>query len=388
MSPQVSVICPVYNRSAAVLTTIRSVRAQLVESWELIVVLDGCTDDSARWVRGEADVDPRIRVFETPGFGHPSEPRNIGLAVARGRVIAYLDHDDLWEPEHLSVVLELVDGGAALVATAHHRQDDSGNRLAETDELGLFWHHQLQLLSPIFEPSRVAHRHGLVEQVGGWRSGYGLEDWDLWVRLADAGYAFTTTAARTVTITEYPQSRRFQTLRRHNFPLSTFAEARSAAAALRLLRSPELADRIRAACVADTRRWYQELRASGGGVMPVGWNPTEAEFDAAIVAGVERTASSWADDLILTSQGKEVVLAASLWCATEELAARLTALMGGVQAEQLAVIADVAEGHGGIPAPRQSAPAVAPATSPEAPAPARPEGIDSIETPDGALTFQ
>jgi hypothetical protein len=54
-----------------------------------------------------------------------------------------------------------------------------------TPPLALCWHPELQVMNAIFQPSQVAHVAGLAESVGGWRaSGTGLEDWDLWLRLA------------------------------------------------------------------------------------------------------------------------------------------------------------------------------------------------------------
>src|SRR3954471_14883282 len=114
---EVSVICPTYNRSRLILKTIDSVLRQTMADWELLVVSDGCTDDTEEWVRRAGQDDPRVRLHRIERSGHPAAPRNHGLAHARGRLIAYIDHDDLWHPDHLAQALAALDQtGADLVA--------------------------------------------------------------------------------------------------------------------------------------------------------------------------------------------------------------------------------------------------------------------------------
>jgi len=115
--PAVSVIVPTYNASAALAAAISSVLRQDFAPWELLVVGDGCTDDSAAVTASFAD--PRVAwVGLATNSGGPSRPRNEGLRLARGRLIAYLGHDDLWLPWHLSTLVGALDSGdAALVSS-------------------------------------------------------------------------------------------------------------------------------------------------------------------------------------------------------------------------------------------------------------------------------
>ena len=349
-TPLISVICPVHNRSVAIIDTLGSVIAQSMTDWELIVVLDGCTDDTAVWVESLAATDPRIRVLVTPGFGHPGEPRNRAIAVARGAVIAYLDHDDRWAPTHLRLVAAMIADGADLVATGCRRVDESGALVGASDRIGQCWHPELQLLSPMFEPSRTAHRAGLVQRVGGWRPGVGLEDWDLWVRLADAGFRFRTALDRTVVIAVHRGSRRFVTRRPHRIDLAAFGELSSARAALADLRRPSIRAAHLAAATIDAVRWYRRLDQWGDLVQPVDAAPVDAgDFAVEVATAVRRTASGWPDDVVLVQDKRRVVLGLASWAATADLADRVHELSRRVLTEQLDVIARVAARHGGEP---------------------------------------
>ena len=103
-APLVSVIIATYNWSSVLRYAIRSVLWQTEPNFELLVIGDGCTDDSEAVVRSFAD--PRIRWHNLESnSGHQSAPNNAGLAMARGRYIAYQGHDDIWHPDYLKTLL-------------------------------------------------------------------------------------------------------------------------------------------------------------------------------------------------------------------------------------------------------------------------------------------
>src|SRR4051794_14716616 len=108
--PGVTVIIPTYNYSAVLPHSIGSALAQTVPPLEVLVVGDHCTDDSAEVVA--ATGDERVRFINLPARARvQSGPNNEGLAQARGDVIAYLGHDDLWLPAHLAHVLPSIAAG-------------------------------------------------------------------------------------------------------------------------------------------------------------------------------------------------------------------------------------------------------------------------------------
>jgi glycosyltransferase involved in cell wall biosynthesis len=102
-TPEFSVIMPTYNRAAFIGRAVNSALEQTFENFELIVVDDGSTDETMEVL--ESVNDKRLHVV-TQENGGPAVARNHGLARAIGRTIAYLDSDNNWYPDYLSVVSE------------------------------------------------------------------------------------------------------------------------------------------------------------------------------------------------------------------------------------------------------------------------------------------
>lgn len=161
-APRVSVIIATYNRSAVLRHAVASVLAQTFADFELLVVGDGCTDDSASVVGGFADA--RIRWFNlASNSGHQSTPNNEGLRQARGDLIAYLGHDDLWLPHHLEARIAAIDAGADLVAGLTEIVG-AGERHLDIAPQGLTYHPGIWL-----PPTALMHGRAMIERIGGWR---------------------------------------------------------------------------------------------------------------------------------------------------------------------------------------------------------------------------
>jgi len=115
--PLVSVIIPTFNRSNVLRMAIHSVLWQTEQDFELLVVGDGCTDDSEAVTNDFGDA--RIRWHNLPSnSGHQSAPVNAGLAMSRGRYIAFLGHDDIWHPDHLRTLLRAIVSTPADIASS------------------------------------------------------------------------------------------------------------------------------------------------------------------------------------------------------------------------------------------------------------------------------
>jgi glycosyltransferase involved in cell wall biosynthesis len=116
-SPVVSVVVATYNRSNVLRYAIESVLGQTYPDWELLVVDDASTDDTQAVVEGFDD--PRIcYVGLGANFGDQSGPNNAGTLLARGRYLAFLNHDDLWLRDHLEVGVGVLEARGADLAFA------------------------------------------------------------------------------------------------------------------------------------------------------------------------------------------------------------------------------------------------------------------------------
>jgi glycosyltransferase involved in cell wall biosynthesis len=188
--PRISVLLPTHNRGDVLHCAIQSVLAQTLPDFELLVVGDGCTDDTAAVVRGVGDA--RIRWFDlpkAPAFGYAN--RNIALREARAGIIAYLAHDDLWLPDHLELIVRCFE--SASVEFAYSRALDvsieghitpSVFNLEDlrTQERWLTW---WEGYLPI---ACVAHRAACLGRYGYWNEQMSRgADWELWMRIFEGG---------------------------------------------------------------------------------------------------------------------------------------------------------------------------------------------------------
>lgn len=102
-APLITVVIPTYNYSSVLRCAVASVLGQTLDDFELIVVGDGCTDDSQQVV--ESFGDPRVTWENLPeNTGNQGRPNMRALEMARGKYVAYLGHDDLWLPHHLATL--------------------------------------------------------------------------------------------------------------------------------------------------------------------------------------------------------------------------------------------------------------------------------------------
>ncbi len=118
MNVSVSVILPVYNRSAVLQNAMRSVLDQSYRDLELIVVDDASTEDLQPVVEGVGD--PRVRYIRRTKNGGASAARNTGLAEAKGTYIAFQDSDDLWLPGKLQMQVDLLESLSPEVGAVVH----------------------------------------------------------------------------------------------------------------------------------------------------------------------------------------------------------------------------------------------------------------------------
>ncbi|MEI3890800.1 MULTISPECIES: glycosyltransferase family 2 protein [Bacillus] len=104
-TPHVSIITPSYNSIRFIGETILSVQNQSYENWEMIIVDDASTDQSATKIKEIIEGDSRIRILSLKENVGAAKARNLAIEEARGRYIAFLDSDDIWLPHKLKTQL-------------------------------------------------------------------------------------------------------------------------------------------------------------------------------------------------------------------------------------------------------------------------------------------
>lgn len=129
--PLVSIVTPCYNAGLYIAETISSVVAQEYKNWEMIIVDDCSTDNSANIVKLYEAKDPRIHyICLDSNTGSPAIPRNVGIEHARGKYIALLDADDLWKPSKLKTQVNYMEANSCQITfTNGDMIDNEGNFL-------------------------------------------------------------------------------------------------------------------------------------------------------------------------------------------------------------------------------------------------------------------
>ena len=196
--PLVSVIIATYNWSNVLRLAIHSVLWQSEQDFEILVVGDGCTDDSE--AVGRSFGDARIRWHNlASNAGHQTAPNNAGLRLARGRYIAYLGHDDIWHPEHLRTLVATIDRSEADFASSLVQM--IGPKGSNYRVIAGIYPEDGYKGAQGLPPSGVLHRRDVVARIGEWkdyRTVWRNPDVDFIYRGVEAGLKFVSTGEMTV----------------------------------------------------------------------------------------------------------------------------------------------------------------------------------------------
>ncbi|MEA3352074.1 MAG: glycosyltransferase family A protein [Chloroflexota bacterium] len=190
--PTISVIIPTYNRADYILEAIDSVLAQTYSDYEIIVVDDGSTDDTAAVLQPLVD-DGVIRYVYQHNQGE-SAARNHGIRLARGQYIAFLDSDDLFLSPKLERQTAFLDAhpNVAFVHSGYSKFDDAGNDLGYRDTSKISGRVYPDILldwSVLMAVPCVMVRAQVLEQVGGFDESLRWgPDLDLWRRITQRYY--------------------------------------------------------------------------------------------------------------------------------------------------------------------------------------------------------
>ena len=165
--PLVSVVLATYNWSSVLRHSVRSVVWQTYPNLELLVIGDGCTDDSEQVVASLGDERVRWYNLKT-NSGSQATPNNVGLEMARGEYVAYQGHDDVWHPRHLAAMLaHLQAAGAEIGHSLAEVLGPPGTKVRFLN--GLFGKEGMPRDWWI-PPTSIVHRTELGRRIGGWRT--------------------------------------------------------------------------------------------------------------------------------------------------------------------------------------------------------------------------
>lgn len=183
-APQVSVYVVSRDYGRFLAEAIESVLRQHHDDWELLLIDDGSSDNTAEVMRLYSG-DPRVRVFSTAGIGLPAVC-NLALDQARGKYLIRLDGDDVLDENALLVLTSYLERepDVALVFPDYYLMDEGGeilaherrHKLAETN-------HKMQ---PPPNGACTMIRKSVLASVGGYREDLGAQDgFDLWAKIRD-----------------------------------------------------------------------------------------------------------------------------------------------------------------------------------------------------------
>lgn len=193
-TPLFSIVIPALNAAEYIEATLESVKAQTIHNFDVVVVDDGSSDDTIHRARSAIQ---RLglcgEVIERPAHLHPgvAAARNHGVCNTSGTWIAFLDADDLFEPNKLERCQSAIDDLGGVPAAIHHAAcylDDTSGEVervpraaprADEETLTTLLQHNY-----ITTSTTVVHRACLVETKGFDTRLNGVEDYWLWIRIA------------------------------------------------------------------------------------------------------------------------------------------------------------------------------------------------------------
>jgi len=191
--PDVSVVIPAFNAGRTITAALQSVFAQTFRRYEVIVVDDGSTDDTGLRI---AEVGGRIQYVRQTNGG-PGAARNEGVRRARGRLIAFLDADDVWLPRKLQRQIAYFDRfpetGLLHAHTIVSRTPTQTLReLVDATPVDDLTSPPAHVFGDLFHAAidintlTVMVRRDVLADLGGFdeRRELHVEDWDLWLRIA------------------------------------------------------------------------------------------------------------------------------------------------------------------------------------------------------------
>ncbi len=192
MKNVVTIVLPAYNASEYLAETIKSVINQTYTDFELLVIDDGSTDDTADIVRDFGKQDSRVRLISQENQG-VSVARNTGIKMAQGEFIAFLDADDLWLPNKLALHVQHLSAnpniGLSFARVEFMTFDGKPTRKYSNPPFKNITAKKLYEENPAVTPSNALFRRMALQKVGGFDGELsGMADSELLLRVKCHGW--------------------------------------------------------------------------------------------------------------------------------------------------------------------------------------------------------
>jgi glycosyltransferase involved in cell wall biosynthesis len=195
MHPRFSVVIPTYNQAQYLAKAIQSVLVQTYQDFEIIIVNNYSTDETVSVVNSFND--RRIKLLHYHNQGVIGAARNQGIEASRGEYVAFLDSDDVWYLEKLEKVKAVLQRCPEVDVIGHgiyqKRQDGQVIKPSYAGGYtGPLYEHLLFVGNACYLSATVVKR-SVLQDVGMFSESarfVGVEDYDLWLKLAHSGYKF------------------------------------------------------------------------------------------------------------------------------------------------------------------------------------------------------
>lgn len=183
---RISVIMPAFNAKQTIAKSIESVLSQTFSRLELVIVIDGSTDNTYEIASQFLEKDERITVLLQDKSG-VSAARNRALSVAKYDWIAFCDADDVWFKDKLLRQVNHLDEFAWCYTDSYYVGKNYETPVKRSEQSILFegWIHQHLIKENFLTTSSLLIHRDLITEHGGFdESMAALEDWDLWLKIA------------------------------------------------------------------------------------------------------------------------------------------------------------------------------------------------------------
>jgi glycosyltransferase involved in cell wall biosynthesis len=184
MSARVTVITTTYNRPKALKRAIKSVLAQSLEDFEHIIVDDCSTEGNVEQLVASF-ADPRLRYVRTDSnCGHDGRPKNLGISLAQGELVCFLDDDDAYRADALKILSRYAEESKADVVYGDYLIDGKPGWSIDFSAARLAQHNYISMVV-------AATRRETLLAVGGFDEDVPkFKDWNLWLRIQKWGGRF------------------------------------------------------------------------------------------------------------------------------------------------------------------------------------------------------